>query len=83
MFTSNKIGKFQRILYLGSYVLFYPCSWDSWKIQLFFYGQFKLQSPNYNMVITIIYKFGPKNLQIDVEIYFWSTSLLEKKIKWF
>ena len=80
MFTSNKIGKFQRILYLGSYVLFYPCSWDIWKTQLFFYGQFKLLSSNYKTIITTIYKFGQKNLQIDVATYFWSTSLPLKNL---
>ena len=70
----------KKILYLGSYVLFYPCYWDRWKIQLFFYGQSKLLSPNYNTVITTIYKFGQKNLQIDVATYFWSTSLPLKNL---
>ena len=80
MFTSNKIVKLQKKLYLGSYVLFYLCSWDRWKKQFFFYGQFKLLSPNYNTVMTTIYKFGQKNLQIDVATYFWSTSLPLKNL---
>ena len=34
-----------------------------------------MDNSNYKTIITTIYKFGQKNLQIDMATYFWFTSL--------